>query len=202
MHTALSELIALLERFRPLEPAVEAGGRLLVDCLRSGGKILTCGNGGSAADAAHMSEELVGRYKGARRSLPAVCLSVDGALLTCIGNDYGFDALFSRQVEGLGRPGDVLVTFSTSGNSANILNAITAAKAGGLKVVSLLGKDGGKARGLSDIDLIVPSTTTARIQEVHTFVMHCWLETIEDRSWQGGPLPFLPKPGHSGSVEF
>lgn len=183
MTEALNDLIAVLERFRSAQPAVDAAGSILLTALRSGGKILTCGNGGSAADAAHMSEELVGRYKGERRSLPAVCLSVDGALLTCIGNDYGFDALFSRQVEGLGKPGDVLVTFSTSGNSTNILNAIQAAKRIGVKVVSLIGKDGGKAKGLSDVDIIVPGNVTARIQEVHTFVMHCWLERIEAESW-------------------
>jgi D-sedoheptulose 7-phosphate isomerase len=183
MTEALNDLIAVLERFRSVQPAVDTAGSILLEALRAGGKILTCGNGGSAADAAHMSEELVGRYKGERRSLPAVCLSVDGALLTCIGNDYGFDALFSRQVEGLGKPGDVLVTFSTSGNSTNILNAIQAAKRIGVKVVSLIGKDGGKAKGLSDVDIIVPGNVTARIQEVHTFVMHCWLERIEAESW-------------------
>jgi D-sedoheptulose 7-phosphate isomerase len=183
MTEALNDLIAVLERFRSVQPAVDTAGSILLEALRAGGKILTCGNGGSAADAAHMSEELVGRYKGERRSLPAVCLSVDGALLTCIGNDYGFDALFSRQVEGLGKPGDVLVTFSTSGNSTNILNAIHAAKRAEVKVVSLLGKDGGKAKGLSDVDIIVPSNVTARIQEVHTFVMHCWLERIEAETW-------------------
>jgi D-sedoheptulose 7-phosphate isomerase len=183
MISAIDDLIAVLDRSRTLLPQVQTAADLLVGTLRNGGKILTCGNGGSAADAAHMSEELVGRYKGDRRSLPAVCLSVDGPLLTCIGNDYGFDAVFSRQVEGLGKAGDVLVTFSTSGNSANIVNALVAAKSAGLKTISLLGKDGGKAKGLSDVDLIVPSLVTARIQEVHTFVMHCWLERIESETW-------------------
>ena len=174
-----AELLQVVQQSGLLLPAIGLGGDLLVACLKSGGKILTCGNGGSAADAAHMSEELVGRYKGNRRSLPAICLSVDGPLLTCIGNDYGFDALFSRQVVGLGKPGDVLVTFSTSGNSRNILLALQAAKAAGMKTLSLIGKDGGKTRGLSDLDLIVPSDTTARVQEIHTFIMHCWLERIE-----------------------
>ncbi len=174
-----AELVQVLQRSESLLPAVSASADLIISTLKSGGKILTCGNGGSAADAAHMSEELVGRYKGNRISLPAVCLSVDGPLLTCIGNDYGFDAIFSRQVEGLGKPGDALVTFSTSGNSRNILLAVEAAKSRGLRTISLIGKDGGKTRGLSDIDLVVPSNTTARIQEIHTFVMHCWLERIE-----------------------
>jgi D-sedoheptulose 7-phosphate isomerase len=183
MSSDIDELISVLTRFRTLLPRVQEGVDLLLSSLRNGGKILTCGNGGSATDAAHMSEELVGRYKGNRPSLPAICLSVDGPLLTCIGNDYGFDALFSRQVEGLGKPGDVLVTFSTSGNSANILQVIHAAKGKGLKVISLIGKDGGTAKGLSDVDIIVPSDVTARIQEVHTFVMHCWLERIEAETW-------------------
>jgi D-sedoheptulose 7-phosphate isomerase len=183
MHNQLDDLIATLGRFRTFQPEVERGGQLLVAALRSGNKILTCGNGGSAADASHMSEELVGRYKGERASLASFCLAADGPLLTCIGNDYGFEALFSRQVDGLGKPGDVLVTFSTSGNSANILNAIHAAKRKQMVVISLLGKDGGKAKGLSDLDLVVPSSVTARIQEVHTFVMHCWLETIEAQAW-------------------
>ncbi len=174
-----AELLQVVQRSELLLPSIRAGADLLVTALQSGNKILTCGNGGSAADAAHMSEELVGRYKGNRRSLPAVCLCVDGALMTCIANDFGFDALFSRQIEGLGQPGDVLVTFSTSGNSRNILLALEAAKAKGLKTISLIGKDGGKTKGLADLDIIVPSDTGARIQEIHTFVMHCWLERIE-----------------------
>ena len=183
MDAQLDDLIQTLRRFDSLMPVVAQATETLIHTLRSGGKVLTCGNGGSAADASHMSEELVGRYKGERKSLPAVCLSSDGPLLTCIGNDYGFDSVFSRQVEGLGRPGDVLVVFSTSGNSENIRRALAAAKERGIKTISLLGKDGGKCRGLADHEIIIPSAVGARIQEIHTFVMHWWLERVEAETW-------------------
>lgn len=183
MDAQLDDLIQTLRRFDSLMPIVAQATEILIHTLRSGGKILTCGNGGSAADASHMSEELVGRYKGERKSLPAVCLSSDGPLLTCIGNDYGFDSVFSRQVEGLGRPGDVLVVFSTSGNSENIRRALATAKERGIKTISLLGKDGGKCRGLADHEIIIPSAVGARIQEIHTFVMHWWLERVEAETW-------------------
>ena len=183
MDAQLDDLIQTLRRFDSLMPIVAQATETLIHTLRSGGKILTCGNGGSASDASHMSEELVGRYKGERKSLPAVCLSSDGPLLTCIGNDYGFDSVFSRQVEGLGRPGDVLVVFSTSGNSENIRRALAAAKERGIKTISLLGKDGGKCRGLADHEIIIPSAVGARIQEIHTFVMHWWLERVEAETW-------------------
>ena len=183
MDAQLDDLIQTLRRFDSLMPVVAQATETLIHTLRSGGKVLTCGNGGSASDASHMSEELVGRYKGERKSLPAVCLSSDGPLLTCIGNDYGFDSVFSRQVEGLGRPGDVLVVFSTSGNSENIRRALAAAKERGIKTISLLGKDGGKCRGLADHEIIIPSAVGARIQEIHTFVMHWWLERVEAETW-------------------
>lgn len=183
MDSQLDDLIQTLRRFDTLMPVVLQVSETLVQTLRSGGKILTCGNGGSAADASHMSEELVGRYKGERKSLPSICLSSDGPLLTCIGNDYGFDSVFSRQIEGLGRPGDALVAFSTSGNSENIRRALNSAKERGIKTISLLGKDGGKCRGLADHEIIIPSAVGARIQEVHTFVMHWWLERVECETW-------------------
>ena len=175
----LEELGATLERFRAHLPAVEASGRRLAACLAAGGKILTCGNGGSACDALHLSEELVGRFDRNRRSLGAVCLSADAPLLTCIANDFGFDAVFARQVEGLGAPGDVLVVFSSSGNSPNLAAALEMARVRGLATISLLGKSGGKCAGLADHEIIVPSQTTARVQEVHTFILHNWLSLIE-----------------------
>ena len=145
--------------------------------------MLTCGNGGSAADALHLAEELVGRFKKDRRALPAICLNADVTALTCIGNDYGFDALFSRQVEALGRPGDVLAGFSTSGNSRNVNAAFAAARRQGLVTILLSGRDGGAARALADHPLVVPSQTTARIQEVHTLILHQWLEAIDAADW-------------------
>jgi phosphoheptose isomerase len=179
IHQQLDDLIATLDRFRPLLPAVEAAGNEIRQAIKSGRKLLTAGNGGSAADALHLAEELVGRFDKERDSLPAIALCADPTLITCIGNDYGFDHLFSRQIEGLGRPGDVLVVFSTSGKSPNVLNALHAAKKRQVKTIAVLGKDGGPAKGLADHELIVPSNVTARVQEVHTFILHAWLTLLE-----------------------
>ena len=180
---SLDELRSVLTASIALGPAVSTVGEVILASLRQGGKLLTCGNGGSAADALHLAEELVGRYKIERRALPAICLNSDVTALTCIGNDYGYDAIFSRQVEALGRRGDVLVGFTTSGNSANVLAAFAAARARGISTVLLSGKDGGKARTQCDFPIIVPSATTARIQEVHTLVLHQWLEAIDAADW-------------------
>ncbi len=151
----------------------------VVATLQSGGKVLTAGNGGSAADALHMAEEFVGRYAKDRVSLPAIALCADATALTCIGNDYGFDALFARQVEGLGRAGDILVVFTTSGNSRNLLLALEVAKRKGMKTIAFLGKDGGVCRGKADWEWIVPSTVTARVQEMHTWALHGILECVD-----------------------
>jgi D-sedoheptulose 7-phosphate isomerase len=161
------------------QDAFERIAALAVTSLRSGGKILSCGNGGSGADALHLAEELVGRYSRNRRSLPAICLNADPTVLTCIGNDFGFDEVFARQIEGLAGKEDLLVCFSSSGNSPNILHALNTAKRLGVKTVALLGKDGGEARGKADEELIVASSDTARIQEAHTLILHALLETIE-----------------------
>lgn len=179
LESQLEELSGALERFRALLPAVEAAGLVIRQALHSGGKLLSIGNGGSAADALHLAEELVGRFDRERPSLPAIALCADPTLLTCIGNDYGFEKLYSRQIEGLGRPGDVLVAFTTSGNSPNILAALKTARAKGLITIALLGKSGGPAKGLADHEIIVPSEIGARIQEIHTFILHCWLSLIE-----------------------
>ncbi|WP_309396677.1 D-sedoheptulose 7-phosphate isomerase [Cerasicoccus maritimus] len=179
----INELADVVIATRELVPVITEAGQCLIDSLRAGNKILTCGNGGSATDALHLAEEFVGRYKGDRISLPAICLSADVSVLTCIANDYGFDAVFSRAVEGLGQAGDVLVGITTSGNSANILTAFAAAKAKGMKTILMSGKDGGQARGQCDFELIAPSNTTARIQEIHTLILHCWLEMVEAEQW-------------------
>ena len=180
---SLDELLAVLNASTALAPVVATVSEAILASLRQGGKLLTCGNGGSAADALHLAEELVGRYKIDRRALPAICLNSDVTALTCIGNDYGYDAIFSRQVEALGRRGDVLVGFTTSGNSANVIAAFAAARSRGIITVLLSGKDGGKARTQCDFPIIVPSATTARIQEVHTLVLHQWLEAIDGADW-------------------
>ena len=182
-RNALQELSSLLESCKQLESAVERAGESILACLGRGGKLLTCGNGGSAADALHLAEELVGRYDADRRALPAVCLNADVTALTCIGNDYGYDRIFSRQVEALGRPGDVLVGFTTSGNSPNVLAAFQTARTMDVRTVFLGGKNGGKAKGSCDHEIIVPSFTTARIQEVHTLILHQWLEAVDAADW-------------------
>jgi D-sedoheptulose 7-phosphate isomerase len=180
---SIQELSALLDRLCSLEDAVAQAGEAILDCLHRGRKLLTCGNGGSAADALHLAEELVGRYNAERRGLPAVCLNADVTALTCIGNDYGYDRIFSRQVEALGCPGDVLVGFSTSGNSPNVLAAFHRAQEAGLTTIFLGGKNGGLAKGVCGHEIIVPSSTTARIQEVHTLILHQWLEAIDAVNW-------------------
>jgi D-sedoheptulose 7-phosphate isomerase len=150
-----------------------------VRTLQAGGKILTCGNGGSAADALHLAEELVGRYRGNRRPLPAISLNADPTLLTCLANDFGFDEVFARQVEALAEPRDLLVVFSSSGNSPNVTLAVEAARRKGCRSVAFLGKDGGATKGKADWELIVASHETARIQEAHTLLLHALLEVLE-----------------------
>jgi D-sedoheptulose 7-phosphate isomerase len=151
----------------------------IVASLRSGGKILVCGNGGSASDAQHFAAELVGRFERERPALPAIALTTDTSILTAIGNDYGFDRVFARQVEAVGRAGDVLLGISTSGGSPNVLEAIGAAKSRGLTTVALTGRDGGVVGAAADIHINVPSPSTARVQEVHRTLMHAMCELVE-----------------------
>lgn len=151
----------------------------VVAALRQGNKVLTAGHGGSAADALHMSEELLGRFKADRRPLPAVALVADPTLMTCIANDYGFEAIFPRQVEGLGGRGDVLVIFSTSGNGDGYQRCVDVARDKGVTTVALLGKGGGPLSGRCDHELIVDHDETARIQEAHTLILHVILEAVE-----------------------
>ena len=175
----LDDLRGTLDRTRELLPRILAAGDEIKSALQCGHKLLTAGNGGSAAEALHLAEELVGRFDKERPALAAVSLCGDPTLLTCIGNDYGYERLFSRQIEGLGQPGDVLVIFSTSGNSPNLIAALHSAKTRGLKTIAVLGKSGGATKGLADHEIIVPSDVTARVQEVHTFILHAWLSIIE-----------------------
>lgn len=164
-------------------PAIAEMIRAVVSSLRSGGKILTCGHGGSAADALHMAEELVGRFDGDRKPLPAICLVADPTLMTCIVNDYGFEQMFPRQVEALGQKGDVLVIFSTSGKGEGLRRAAEGAKQKGMTTIALLGKTGGTLKGLCTHELIVHSSSTARIQEAHTLILHLILEAVERETW-------------------
>ena len=159
--------------------AMQQGAELLVEALGSGHKILTCGNGGSMCDAMHMAEELSGKYREDRPPFAALAMS-DASALTCIGNDYGFDQVFSRQTQALGKPGDVLVCISTSGNSQNVMQAARKAKELGMHVLSLTGNGGGALGDLADIDVSVPWSGFAdRIQEVHIRCIHSWIDAIE-----------------------
>lgn len=151
----------------------------MAERLQRGCRVLVCGNGGSAADAQHFAAELSGRYVKERRALAGIALTTDTSALTAIGNDYGFDHIFSRQVEALGRPGDLLIGISTSGNSPNVILAVAAAKQLGVRTLGLLGHEGGKLRTLVDDALVVPCPVTARIQEVHQMIYHFWCEAIE-----------------------
>lgn len=154
-------------------------GEAMVSALRSGNKVLTAGNGGSAAEALHMAEELVGRFKANRVSLPAISLVADCTALTCIGNDYGYDEIFRRQVEGLGKAGDVLVLFSTSGNAENLRLAVEEGTRKGLITVALLGRDGGRLAGMATHQVIVDCNETAHIQEAHQVILHLLLGIVE-----------------------
>ncbi len=151
----------------------------IVHCLRQGGKLLFFGNGGSAADSQHVAAEFIGRFQKERRSLPAIALTTDSSILTALGNDYGFDIIFARQIEGLGKSGDVAVGISTSGNSKNVIEGVKQAKKMGLTVISLLGCGGGKMALLCDINLIAASNVTARIQESHIVLYHTICELVE-----------------------
>ena len=184
---AIHDATATIEMLRPLEPVHERLAEIVGGCLTNGGKLLVCGNGGSAADAADFATEFACRFLSDRRPYPALNLAACGSLLTAIGNDYGYDEVFARQVRAFGQKGDVFVAISTSGNSKNIISAIAAANIAGLHTVALLGRDGGRARGLAGIELIVPSTITARIQEAHKFLLHVLCEIVEEK-W------LLPKP--------
>lgn len=163
-------------------------GRECVELYRNGKKTLLAGNGGSAADAQHIAAELVGRYGFDRPSIPSIALTTDTSNLTAIGNDYGYDKVFSRQMEGMGSEGDLFIGISTSGNSVNIINAITAAKAKGVKTVALVGRDGGEMARIADIAIIVPSNDTPRIQESHILIGHMICDIIEKELFGNGIL--------------
>jgi D-sedoheptulose 7-phosphate isomerase len=178
-EAALAETTRTLQALATIRPAIDAAGALMLATLRRGGKLLICGNGGSAAEAAHFSTELVGRYAKNRRALPALALSADGSLLSCIANDYGADHVFSRQVAGLARPGDLLVVLTTSGKSPNILAALAEAKKINLESVAFLGRGGGPARGLATVDLIIPGQSGPATQESHLFLIHYFCELID-----------------------
>jgi len=180
----LTEAQAVLNAFIS-DPAnirqVEKAADLIIESFKKGGKVISCGNGGSHCDAMHFAEELSGRYRDDRKALAAICIS-DVSHITCVGNDYGFEFIFSRYIEGVGKAGDVLFALSTSGNSANVIRAVEAAKKKGMKVIAMTGKDGGKLGPLADVEVRVPHAGYAdRIQEVHIKVIHILILLIEGR---------------------
>ncbi|MEC8949457.1 MAG: phosphoheptose isomerase [Pseudomonadota bacterium] len=173
-----------------VDPIQQAGDKI-VQCMLNNGKILSCGNGGSAADAQHFSAELVNRFEKERPGLPAFALTTDSSTLTAIANDYNYNQIFSKQITALGQPGDVLLAISTSGNSANVLEAINASHEREMIIVALTGKDGGSIARLlkeQDIEIRIPSNRTARIQEVHLLVIHCLCDFIDTQLFGGDDI--------------
>lgn len=177
------EAKGLLETFMADEAnfkAIEKAGGLMVNAIKNGGKIISCGNGGSMCDAMHFAEELSGRYRDDRKALAAISIS-DPSHISCVANDYGYEFIFSRYIEAIGQKGDVLLAISTSGNSKNILNAIEAAKSKGIKIVALTGKDGGKMAPICDVEIRAPFASYAdRAQEIHIKVIHSLIHYIEE----------------------
>lgn len=180
LHSGLDEHMDVFQGLTMLSPLIQQAAGLIAAALAHGGKLMLCGNGGSAADSQHLAAELSGRFIKDRRPLAAVALSTDTSTLTCIANDYTFDEVFSRQVMGLGRKGDCLLAISTSGNSRNVLRAAEAARAAGIEVIGLLGREGGALRALCDPAIVVRSATTARIQEAHIFIGHTLCAMVEE----------------------
>ena len=181
LRKAIAAATETLESIVDLEEPIAKAGELIADCLTSGNKVLVCGNGGSAADAADFCAELACRFVDDRRPYPALNLAQGGSLLTATGNDYGFEEIFARQVRAFGKPSDVLIAITTSGQSKNVQRALEEAKASQLKTIALLGRDGGGCAGLADVDLVVPGDSTARIQEAHKFILHVLCEMLEPR---------------------
>ena len=183
VEAALDATIALHQRLRAadLSPVVRAA-EVMVEAYASGGKILAFGNGGSAADAQHFAAELVGRFERDRRGLPAIALTTDTCTLTSVANDYGFARIFARQIEALGRPGDVALAISTSGESANVIEGVKEASSRGLRTVALTGRNGGTLAAIAEVHINVPHETTCRVQEVHMTLLHAICSIVEPRS--------------------
>jgi len=180
LEACLQETTRALEALQTIRPQIDRAGEMILRTLKSGRKLLLCGNGGSAAEAQHFSTELVGRYFKTRRSLPAVALTADGTLLSCIGNDFGYDDVFARQIEGLAQPGDLVVAFTSSGNSENVLRALRAAQRLQLESIAFLGRGGGKTQGVATCELVVPGTSGRTAQESHLFLIHYFCELIDE----------------------
>ena len=181
LQSAVEQSIDTVKSLAQLEAPLTAAVEAVARCLAAGGKLLVCGNGGSAADAAHLVTEFVVRFVSERPAYPAICLSSDGGTLTAAGNDYGFDEVFARQVAAFGQRGDVLICLTTSGNSRNVQRALEEAKGRGLTSIALLGRDGGATSGTADVELLVRGESTARIQEAQMLLLHVLCEAVENR---------------------
>jgi D-sedoheptulose 7-phosphate isomerase len=181
IETSFAQHEALLSRcLQELSPLIIDAGRAIRSTLKQGGKVMFCGNGGSAADSQHIAAEFVGHFMKERGPLNAIALTTDTSILTAVGNDYSFNDVFSRQVRGISKPGDILVGITTSGNSQNVIEAVQAAKKCGCKTIGLLGRDGGKLAPLCDISFVVPSNETPRIQEMHILIGHILCDLLEE----------------------
>jgi len=179
LKSAIAAAKETLQSLVDLEAQIGKAADLIEQCLYAGNKMLVCGNGGSAADAAHFATEFVVRFVKDRRAYPAICLTADGGLITAAGNDYGFEEIFARQVAAFGVPGDLLICLTTSGKSKNIQRALEEAKARKLKTIAFLGRDGGSTIGIADVDFLVANDSTARIQEAHMLLLHVLCEVME-----------------------
>lgn len=179
LHQSIEESIATLRSLGALETQLHQAAQMVSRCLRGGHKLLICGNGGSASDSTHVATEFLCRFAEDRRPYPAISLTVNGEYMTAVCNDYGADEIFARQVWGLGAKGDVLVAFTTSGNSRNVLRALEEAKKRGVESICFLGRDGGFTKGVATLDLLVPGNVTSRIQEGHKLLFHVLCETVE-----------------------
>ena len=181
LKSAIASASEILRSLVDLDAQVAKAADLITNCLRAGNKILACGNGGSAADAAHFATEFVVRFTHDRPAYPAIALTSDGGLLTAAGNDYGFEEIFARQVDAFGVENDLLICLTTSGKSENVKRALQVAKRRKLKTIAFLGRDGGSTVGMADLDLVVKSESTARIQEAHKLLLHVFCEIAEER---------------------
>jgi D-sedoheptulose 7-phosphate isomerase len=181
LQRAIEDSIANTRKLAAFEKPLNRAAKMVSDCLRSGGKLLICGNGGSASDATHLATEFLCRFGEDRRPYPAITLTANGEFLTAVGNDYNFDEIFARQVWGLGEKGDVLIALTTSGKSRNVWRAIEEAKRKGMKSIGFLGGDGGFTKGLATLELVVPGTSVTRIQEAQKLLFHVLCELVEQK---------------------
>jgi len=181
LQRAIQEAVTAFQATAGLEPQVQQAADMIYRCLAAGHKLLVCGNGGSASDATHLATEILCRYCDDRRPYPAVSLTANGEYITAVCNDYGADEIFARQVWGLGQKGDLLLAFTTSGKSRNVLLALERAKSLGVESICFLGRDGGYTKGVATLDIIAPGPNTARIQEVHKLIFHVICEIADER---------------------